>query len=517
MVTFIANASDPDGNISSVSFFDEATGGQLAQDNTAPYSFTWNQVLAGTHSILVRAMDDKRAFTDVKITITVDDVPRPWEKRDVGTEYTRRRSAGYRDGKITLKSEGNDFYKAPDSFYYVYQYFNGDATIIAKVESIGNTHPNALAGVMLRESIDKYSSFVALAVNPSGYTNFMWRQGAGTPGYKAVSGTAPRWLKLSRSGNSFTAAYSPDGSNWITIGSTSITMDTHITAGMALTSQNNTQLNTATFSNVALSNTPTSPTCTASGSILREYWSNIRGGTVADIPLTTAPTSSTQISSFETAANIGDNYGQRIRGYICPPATGSYTFYLAADDQAELWLSTSASPLSKEKIASVTTWTNAKQWTKYPSQKTVAISLEKGKKYYIEALHKEAIYGDNLAVGWTVPGSTSISVIPGSVLSPFTPSAARLAGEEELQASPLVVYPNPFSDKLTIATGGQQGKLIITLTDVVGKTYLVKEYVLSGQSEVELALPGLLMKAGIHLLKLQTEDGEIQVIKVVKK
>lgn len=80
-----------------------------------------------------------------------------------------------------------------------------------------------------------------------------------------------------------------------------------------------------------------------------------------------------------------------------------------------------------------------------------------------------------------------------------------------------MVYPNPFSDKLTIATDGQEGKQIITLTDIVGKTYFVKEYVASGQSEVELALTDLSLKAGMHLLKLQTEDGEMKVIKVIKK
>ncbi|MDO1450149.1 DUF5060 domain-containing protein [Rhodocytophaga aerolata] len=260
-----------------------------------------------------------------------------------------------------------------------------------------------------------------------------------------------------------------------------------------------------------------SQACNAKGSILREYWANVRGGKVTDIPVGRKPSSSSQITSFETPSNRGENYAQRIRGYICAPATGSYRFYLASDDQGELWLSTSESPANKRKIAHITEHASSREWNKHASQKSVAITLQKGKKYYIEALHKESVYGDNLAVGWTVPGSSSISVIPGSVLSPFVPSAARLAAEEELQVSPLLVYPNPFSDKLTIATSGQEGKVTITLTDVVGKSYFVKEYVLTGQSEVELDLTGLSLKAGIHLLKLQTAEGETRVIKVIKK
>jgi hypothetical protein len=69
----------------------------------------------------------------------------------------------------------------------------------------------------------------------------------------------------------------------------------------------------------------------------------------------------------------------------------------------------------------VSGWTYPREWTKYASQKSVAITLQKGRKYYIEALHKESIKGDNVAVGWIIPGSYAIEVIPGAVLSPFVP------------------------------------------------------------------------------------------------
>ncbi len=515
-LTVTATASDKDGTVSRVEFYAGPGGSLSAYDNTAPYSVTWNNVEAGSYPITARVVDNQEATTDALVTVTVDGLPSPWANADVGTTGITG-SAGYRDGIFTLKSSGHDFFKAPDSFHYVYQPFNGNATIVAKVESIGNTHPNALAGIMIREYFGESSSFVAVAVDPSGNTNFRWRQGAGIPGYKSVAGTAPRWLKLSRNGSNITASFSSDGSNWNQIGAITITMDNTIYIGMVLTSQNTTQLNTATFSHVSVSVSDAPTACSASGTILREYWANVKGGNVSDIPVNTTPAFSTQLSSFETPANSGDNYGQRIRGYICPPATGSYTFYLAADDQAELWLSKDDNPDSKQKIATVSVWTNAKQWTKYPSQKSVSVTLEKGKKYYIEALHKEAVYGDNLAVGWTIPGSSSITVIPGSVLSPFVGSAARLASEEAQSNKPFAVYPNPFEDKLTIYTSGQQGKVVISLTDVVGKAYFRKEYELSSEREIELDFAALQLKAGIHLLRLQTEDGQTKVVKMVKK
>jgi ELWxxDGT repeat protein len=155
-------------------------------------------------------------------------------------------------------------------------------------------------------------------------------------------------------------------------------------------------------------------TCSATGSISREYWANVLGSTVATIPLNTTPTSTSQLTSLEAPSNAADDYGQRIRGFVCAPYTGAYTFYIASDDQSELWLGGNDQGQGKQKIASVTGYTSSRQWSKYPSQKSAPIYMTKGQKYYIEALHKEAAGGDNLAVGWTIPGTTTIEVISGA-------------------------------------------------------------------------------------------------------
>ncbi|MCW3075921.1 MAG: carbohydrate-binding protein [Bacteroidetes bacterium] len=168
--------------------------------------------------------------------------------------------------------------------------------------------------------------------------------------------------------------------------------------------------------------TGTASSCSASGGILREYWANIPGASVSNIPVNTPPTSSSQLSSFEGPTSAGDNYGDRIRGYICPPATGNYTFWIASDDNSELWLSTNDQPSGKVKIASVTGYTQPRQWTKYPSQQSAVINLQAGHRYYIESLHKDGTLGDNVAVGWQLPNGTLERPIPGLRLSPFNSS-----------------------------------------------------------------------------------------------
>lgn len=176
---------------------------------------------------------------------------------------------------------------------------------------------------------------------------------------------------------------------------------------------------------VNLTNTST---CSATGNISYQVWNNIGAGTAVSILTSNAnypnnPSSTTLITSMEATTNLGELFGARIAGYICAPATGNYTFWIASDDNGELWLSTNNLPANKQRIAYHTANTGSRQWNTYATQKSAVISLVQGQTYYIEALMKENTGGDNLAVGWLKPGQTGTvpsEVIPGSVLSPLS-------------------------------------------------------------------------------------------------
>jgi regulation of enolase protein 1 (concanavalin A-like superfamily) len=62
--------------------------------------------------------------------------------------------------------------------------------------------------------------------------------------------TAPQWVRLSRSGNTFTAEYSANGTTWTTLGSVDMPMLTDVYVGLCLTSHNVNATCTAEFSNV---------------------------------------------------------------------------------------------------------------------------------------------------------------------------------------------------------------------------------------------------------------------------
>jgi chitinase len=69
-VTISASASDADGSVTKVSFYN---GGTLLSDVTAaPYSYTWSNVAAGTYTITAKATDNSGAVTtSTAATITV--------------------------------------------------------------------------------------------------------------------------------------------------------------------------------------------------------------------------------------------------------------------------------------------------------------------------------------------------------------------------------------------------------------------------------------------------------------
>jgi Domain of unknown function (DUF1929)/Bacterial Ig domain len=69
-VNLAATASDPDGSVAKVEFFNGAA--KLSEDTTAPYSFGWSGVAAGTYTLTARATDNLGATTtSAASTITV--------------------------------------------------------------------------------------------------------------------------------------------------------------------------------------------------------------------------------------------------------------------------------------------------------------------------------------------------------------------------------------------------------------------------------------------------------------
>lgn len=160
-------------------------------------------------------------------------------------------------------------------------------------------------------------------------------------------------------------------------------------------------------------------------------YSNIgAGGAVADLTnsaiFPNSPSSTNVITDyFDAPHDWADAYGTRMRAFVLPPVSGNYTFWIASDDNSVLFLSTDESPANKVQIASVAAWTGWREWAKEVNQKSALISLEAGRRYYLEALQKEGGGGDSLSIGWQLPGGSQELPIPATRGLPFTGVTAR--------------------------------------------------------------------------------------------
>jgi hypothetical protein len=162
------------------------------------------------------------------------------------------------------------------------------------------------------------------------------------------------------------------------------------------------------------------------GRILYEYWTNFpdRNNYFWWESISGDPSVVEYPARFEAPSHAGSNFVARIRGYVHPPKTGDYTFWLAGDNNCYFLLSPDDQPENKVNIATANN-TKPREWTdEINLQQSTSISLIAGRKYYIEAAQKYLIeafptHGEHhLAVAWQGPDRER-EVIPGEFLSPF--------------------------------------------------------------------------------------------------
>ncbi len=161
-----------------------------------------------------------------------------------------------------------------------------------------------------------------------------------------------------------------------------------------------------------------SPSLFAQHGLLREIYPNLANPTIAGL-LSNAnypnnPASTTVIPDFEAPDSFGDAYGQRIRGWIQAPQTGVYVFWIASDDQGQLFLSNNDRPENKALIAQVLGFTDAHNYTTEPNQRSSPVTLQAGQFYYIEGIEVDQSGPDNISVQWQLPDGTIEDPIPNN-------------------------------------------------------------------------------------------------------
>ncbi len=143
-----------------------------------------------------------------------------------------------------------------DGCRFIYATLNGNGSITARVTSLTTTSNNK-AGVMIRESLASNArSASSLIVRASGAWRCQFIRRTSTGGNASITQpntttTPPYWVRLTRSGNTFTAHRSSNGSTWTQIGSATISMASTTYIGLVVASGSTTSSATASITNMS--------------------------------------------------------------------------------------------------------------------------------------------------------------------------------------------------------------------------------------------------------------------------
>jgi fibronectin type 3 domain-containing protein len=235
-----------------------ANGTNAAKSTTATFA------AAGTYSlqVIIKNSIGLTVTSSVTVQAAGATLPTGWTDNDIGAPGVAG-SATFNNGNWTIAAAGADINGASDQFNFANTPQTGDTTAIVKVVTQQNTDPSAKAGLMVRGSSAPNDVFADIVITPGSGVSFQWRPTAGGPTSTSnlAAIVAPQWLKLVRSTSGtntvFTGFTSPDGTTWTQVGTTTYaSFPAAALAGLAVTSHNNAQLNTSTFTNLSLTTSP---------------------------------------------------------------------------------------------------------------------------------------------------------------------------------------------------------------------------------------------------------------------
>lgn len=154
-----------------------------------------------------------------------------------------------------VSAAGTDIWSTSDQFRFVHRQITGDFDMRVRVESLGFTNAQSMAGLMARATLDGNSRNVFVKARADGSDRMTYRSSTGGSTVGAGSGTVSfpnAWLRMTRVGNTFTTYASNDGASWTVVSSVTLSLPATMYVGMAVSSRQTGVSTTAAFRDFSL-------------------------------------------------------------------------------------------------------------------------------------------------------------------------------------------------------------------------------------------------------------------------
>ncbi|HET8707717.1 MAG TPA: hypothetical protein VFM46_15550, partial [Pseudomonadales bacterium] len=215
-------------------------------------TLTTSALSIGRHTITASVTNaGKTATATILLEVTTDGKP-GWLVTDIGSHTAGTGSLA--TNVMTLKGAGTNL-ATTDDFSFFNRYITGNFTATFRVSGLTATATSASVGWMARESLAAQSAYVWMRTIPKSTTVGMrYRTTAtATATDKNTTGVStPIWIRLVRSGNTFTGYTSTNGTTWTSRASFSVTQANSLYLGAAVISGSSTELANVSIDNVTL-------------------------------------------------------------------------------------------------------------------------------------------------------------------------------------------------------------------------------------------------------------------------
>jgi hypothetical protein len=165
------------------------------------------------------------------------------------------------------------------------------------------------------------------------------------------------------------------------------------------------------------------------GKISREWWTGVMGISLTalfdDPRFPNHPSGQDLVNEFEFGPVTTNHLVVRLHGFLQPPITGNYQFWLAGSGDAALLLSPTDQATQKDRIAT-TPGTKPRSWDETDplrsggTQRSPMKPLIAGRRYYIEAILLIEKGEGHFSVAWKRPGAPR-ELLSAQYLSPANP------------------------------------------------------------------------------------------------